>query len=141
MTVKQISIFLENKPGKLAEVTKVISDNNINIIAMSLAEAEDFGIVRLIVKDLYNATNVLKNAGFILSIKDLIAIEISDKPGSFSLVLELLGKNDVNLEYMYAFTAHTSGCVNMVLKVADNKKATAILSENNVKMISQDYLA
>lgn len=141
MTVKQISVFLENKPGKLAEVTSAFSKSDINLRAMSLAEAEDFGIVRLITNDLYNTSTILKDSGFIFSVKDVLAVEIEDKPGSLTSVLTILGDNQVNLEYMYAFTAHTADKVNLILSVADNKKACDILSANGIKIISQDDLS
>lgn len=141
MTVKQISVFLENKPGKLAEVTSAFSKSNINLRAMSLAEAEDFGIVRLITNDLYNTSTILKDAGFIFSVKDVLAIEIDDKPGSLTNVLNLLGENSINLEYMYAFTSHTTEKVDMILSVADNKKAYDIVTANGIRTMSQDDLS
>ena len=100
MTVKQISVFLENKPGKLAEVTSAFSKSNINLRAMSLAEAEDFGIVRLITNDLYNTSTILKDAGFIYSVKDVLAIEIDDKPGSITNEHNNIPHNTINLEYI-----------------------------------------
>ncbi|MGN0318663.1 MAG: ACT domain-containing protein [Lachnospira sp.] len=141
MTVKQISVFLENKPGKLAGVTATFADSNINVRALSLAEAEDFGIVRLITNDVYNTSTILKDSGFIFSVKDVLAIEIEDKPGSLTSVLELLGKNSINLEYMYAFSAHTAGKVDFILSVADNKKACDIVTANGIKILSQDDLS
>jgi len=141
MTVKQISVFLENKPGKLAEVTSAFSKSDINLRAMSLAEAEDFGIIRLITNDLYNTSTILKDAGFIFSVKDVLAIEIEDKPGSLTNVLTILGDNSVNLEYMYAFTSHNAGKVNMIMCVADNKKAYDLFSANGIKTINQDNLS
>lgn len=141
MSVKQISVFLENKPGQLAELTKVISDSKINLRALSLAEAEDFGVARLIVDDVYNASTTLKEKGFISSTRDVLAISISDEPGSFSKVLKILGDNGINLEYMYSFTTKIVTNANMVLKVNDEKKAKEILIANGVKTISQDELA
>ena len=103
MTVKQISVFLENKPGRLAEFTDVLSKNNIDMRALSLAEAEDFGIVRIIVDDVYNASTVLKDAGYVFSITKVLAVAIPDEPGGLSKVIRVLGDSSVNVEYMYAF--------------------------------------
>ena len=103
MSVKQISIFLENKPGFLAEVTKVLGQNNIDMRAFSLAESNDFGIARIIVDDVYKTTTVLKDAGYINSVIDVLAVPLPDVPGGLSQVLKILGDAQVNVEYMYAF--------------------------------------
>ena len=100
MMVKQISVFLENKPGKLKELTDVLRENNINMRALSVADAQDFGIVRLIVDDVYNASTVIKDAGYVSSTKDVMAIELSDQPGSLANVLDIFGENGINVEYM-----------------------------------------
>ena len=106
MMVKQISVFLENKPGKLKELTDVLRENNINMRALSVADAQDFGIVRLIVDDVYNASTVIKDAGYVSSTKDVMAIELSDQPGSLANVLDIFGENGINVEYMYAFNTY-----------------------------------
>ena len=91
MTVKQISVFLENKPGKLAAFTKLLSDNGIDIRAINIAEASDFGIIRMIVKDIYNATTLLKDANYICSVTDVLAVEVKDEPGALSSLIAVLG--------------------------------------------------
>lgn len=141
MAVKQISVFLENKPGKLAEFTDVLSKNNINLRAMNLADGEDFGIVRLIVDDVYNASTILKDANYVSSVKDVLAVKLSDEPGSLAKVLKVLGDNDVNLQYMYAFTTHTAGTANMIIRATDNQRAAEVLSANGISQIDQDELA
>ncbi len=108
MSVKQISIFLENKPGFLAEVTKVLGQNNIDMRAFSLAESNDFGIARIIVDDVYKTTTVLKDAGYINSVIDVLAVPLPDVPGGLSQVLKVLGDAQVNVEYMYAFLGGNS---------------------------------
>lgn len=140
MTVKQISVFLENKPGKLAEFTDVLSRNEINMRALSLAEREDFGIVKIIVDDVYNASTVLKEAGYVLSITKVLALEIPDKPGALAKILHVFGENDVNVEYMYAFTTHKPGVAHMIFRVADNQKAVDALQKNGYHPICQDEL-
>lgn len=135
MTIKQISVFLENKPGRLADFTDIISKGGINLRALSLAEAEDFGIVRVIVDNVYNATSVLKNAGYVFSITDVVAIEIPDTPGGLNNVLHAFGDNDVNLEYMYAFAGNKAGVANMVFRVKNVEKAVAALSGKGFKAV------
>ena len=127
MIIKQISVFLENKPGRLADFTDIISKGGINLRALSLADAEDFGIVRVIVDDVYNATSVLKNAGYVFSITDVIAVEIPDTPGGLNAVLRAFGDSEVNLEYMYAFAGNKAGVANMVFRVKDVEKAVDAL--------------
>ncbi|MGN8630235.1 ACT domain-containing protein [Blautia sp. HCP3S3_G3] len=140
MTVKQISVFLENKPGRLAEFTDVLSENNINMRAMSLAEASDFGIARVIVDDVYNAVTVLKDNDYIVSITKVLAVEMPDEPGALSRVIKVLGDSDVNVEYMYAFTARKKDCAYMIIRVADNKKAIEVLQQNGIRPVCQDEL-
>ena len=139
--LKQISVFLENKPGKLAELAVLLSDNKVNLRALSLAETEDFGIVRLIADDVYSAATVLRSAGYVASVKDVLAVEMQDTPGGLSAVLKALGENGINLEYMYAFTAHKQGCANMIFKVNDTEKAAELLSAAAIHVLEQDELA
>lgn len=141
MTVKQISVFLENRPGKIAEFTELLSENGIDMRALSLAEAEDFGIVRMIVDQVYNTSTVLKDAGYVFSITNVVAVAIPDEPGGLNKVIHVLGKNEVNVDYMYAFTARKAGVANMIFRVTDNQKAIDVLMANNIKPISQDDLA
>ena len=141
MTVKQISVFLENRPGKIAEFTELLSENGIDMRALSLAEAEDFGIVRMIVDQVYNTSTVLKDAGYVFSITNVVAVAIPDEPGGLNKVIHVLGKNEVNVDYMYAFTGRKAGVANMIFRVTDNQKAIDVLLANNIKPISQEDLA
>ena len=125
MTVKQISVFLENKPGKLAEFTDVLSDNKIDMRALSLAEAADFGIARVIVDDVYNASTILKDAGYVFSMTKVVAAVIPDEPGGLSHVIKTLGDSGVNIEYMYAFANGTDASA--VLKTDDPARVVDIL--------------
>ena len=130
--VKQISVFLENKEGNLAEFSRLLSENDINLRALSMAEAGEFGIVRMIVDDVYKATTSLKEADYVASVKDVLAVEIPDE------ALAVLGSESVNVEYMYAFTNHTPGKAYMIFRVTDNQHASAVLAEHGVHLMTQE---
>ena len=137
MTVKQISVFLENKPGRLYELTKVLRENQIDMRALSIAETPDFGILRLIVDDSYKSACVLKDAGYICSITPVLAAEVADEAGGLEKILNILGENDINLEYTYAFITRKKGTAYMVFRVQDNDKAIEVLSKNQVHLVCQ----
>ncbi len=137
MTINQISVFIENKPGKLAEFTDILSKNNIDMRAMSIAETPDFGVLRIIVNDSYNAACVIREAGYVFSITPVLAVAIPDEPGSLGKILNIMGQGDVNLEYLYAFTAPKKDWAYMVFRVQDNEKAIDVLSKNGVKLLNQ----
>ncbi len=141
MTTKQLSVFLENKPGQLIEFTRLLQENNVNMHAMCLADTKDFGIVRVIVDDSYKAACVLKEAGFVFSITPVLAVEIPDRPGGLVHVFEPLAAEGVNLEYTYAFTSRKEGSAYMILRVTDNEKAAEILGKNDIRLICQHELA
>ena len=138
MTVKQMSVFLENRPGALAEFTKILEMSSIDLRALSLAESEDFGIVRVIVDDPYKTIRILKEEGYICSVTKVIAVEIADKPGSLVKMLNVLGDNNVNLEYSYAFLAKKANSAFMILRVADNDKAIKVLTQNGIRPICHE---
>nr|WP_294531096.1 ACT domain-containing protein [uncultured Blautia sp.] len=140
MTVKQISVFLENKPGKLAEFTDVLSNNKIDMRALSLAEAADFGIARVIVDDVYNASTILKDAGYVFSMTKVVAAVIPDEPGGLSRVIKTLGDSGVNIEYMYAFTTPKKGTACMILRVEDSVKAIEVLQKEGIRPVGQEEL-
>lgn len=140
MTVKQISVFLENRPGTLADFTQVLSKNGIDLRALSLAEASDFGIVRIIVDDVYNASTVLKEEGYVFSITNVLAVAIPDEPGGLTKVIRTLGDCGVNVEYMYAFTGRHKGVAYMIFRVADHKAAVEVLQKSGIHPVSQEEL-
>lgn len=140
MTVKQISVFVENKPGSLAKCSKVLSDNGVDIRALSMSETPDFGILHLIVDDSYKAVCVLKEAGYVLSITPVLAVALKDEPGSLTAILEILGENDINVSYTYAFISRKTQWAYMIMRVEDNEKAIEILLKNNVRLATQDDL-
>ncbi len=123
MLVKQISVFLENKEGRVAQVTQILSDSNINIRALSIADTTEFGILRLIVDKPEKAEGALKEEGFTVSITEVIAISIEDEPGGLAKALELLHENKISVEYIYAFISKTSHRANVILRVESCERA------------------
>ena len=138
MKVKQISIFIENRSGRLSEVAGVLGEKSINIRALSLADTSDYGILRLIVDRPDEALDVLKNANFTLSETDVIAVEVSDSPGGLSKVLNILGDAGINVEYMYAFVEKSSDNAVMIFRIEDIEGAIKVLSDNNVTILSHE---
>lgn len=141
MTVKQISVFVENKPGKLSELTEVLRRNSIDMRALSIAEAEDFGVVRIIVNDSYNTACVLRDAGYVLSITPVLAAAIPDEPGGLAHILEALSEAGINLEYTYAFLSRQKGLAYMIMRVGDNEKAIEALSQKGIRLFCQHEIA
>ncbi len=140
--MKQISIFLENKPGCLYEMTRALADNNIDLRGLSLAETSDFGIVRLIVDDVLGTATVLKDAGFVSSLTDVLAVEVPNVPGGLSKVLAILHDQGINVEYMYAILGNKkSETAYMIFRVNDNAKASAALKNSGVKIMEQEELS
>ncbi|OEH86954.1 amino acid-binding protein [Desulfuribacillus stibiiarsenatis] len=135
MLVKQISVFLENKSGRLADVTKTLGDNSINIRALSIADTTDFGILRLIVNKPDQAYDVLKGKGFTVSETDVIAVEIDDQPGGLSRVLQILDDNSINIEYLYAFLEKKNNEALVVFRVETVEKAIETLLANQVNVL------
>ena len=141
MIIKQLSVFVENKPGRLAEMAALLGQQDIDMRALSIAEAEDFGIVRIIVDDAYNTAQVLKEAGYVFSITPVLAAAIPDEPGGLSRILDLLGENGINLEYTYAFIAREKGLAYMIMRVTDNEKAIEVLSKQGIRLVCQHEIA
>lgn len=141
MTTKQISVFLENKPGTLAEFCKVLQDNGIDMRAMCMADAQDFGIIRIIVDDVFNTMTVLKDAGYVAKITKVLTIELEDKPGSLVKILHVLEEAGVNLEYSYAFLSRKEGKAYIILKASNTEKAVEALAKEGINPICQDELA
>ena len=139
MSIKQISVFLENKPGTLDEMTDVLAKNNIDLRALSLAETKDFGIARMIVDDVFTATNVLKENGFVASLTSVLAFAIPDEPGGLSHLLKIFTEEKVNLEYMYAFLGgKDTDHAYMIFRVSDTKAAEAALTARGLRPLSQE---
>ncbi|MCR5212090.1 MAG: acetolactate synthase [Lachnospiraceae bacterium] len=142
MSVKQISVFLENRPGTLQKMTAVLAENKVNMRATSLAETKDFGIARIIVDDDYEASNVLKQAGFINSLTPVLAVEIKNEVGALSKTLQVFSEGAINIEYMYSFLSvkrPEHAC--MIFRVSDTEKAEAFLGSHGVRLLNQDELS
>jgi len=137
---EQISIFIENKEGRLAEVTAILRDAQVNIRALSLADTTDFGVLRLIVNDNDKATAALKNQGFTVGKTQVLAVEVTDEPGGLNRVLDPLWEKDVNVEYMYAFANPQCKNAIMIFRFDDIEKAKEILSQNEIKVIDSQEI-
>ncbi|MBQ2581122.1 MAG: ACT domain-containing protein [Ruminococcus sp.] len=141
MTVKQLSVFVENRPGRLSAITKLLGDANINIRAMSIADTKDFGILRLIVDDADKALKVLKDEGCSVTITNVLVLRITDRPGSLAEAMYALYKDNISVEYMYAAFINTeSNTACLVLRVDDNDKATVALYDSGYKLLAQNEL-
>lgn len=141
MSVKQISVFLENKPGVLNSMTEVLAKNNIDMRALSLAETNDFGIVRIIVDDVYSATTVLKEEGFVHSVTPVLGVAIPDEPGGLNKVVAVLMQEQINIEYMYAFLGGKNvDHAYMIFRVQDLKAATTALGIKGIHCIDQEEI-
>lgn len=139
MNVKQISIFLENTPGMLYGMTSALAQANIDMRALSLAETSEFGIARIIVDDVYNAANILKEAGYVYNITPVLGVEIPNVPGGLNRVLQVLTDAKVNVEYMYAFLgSKDSSAAYMIFRVADLPTATSALASRGIKTLDQE---
>ena len=141
MSVKQISVFLENRPGALCEMTKVLADEGIDMRAFSLAETSEFGIARIIVKDIYKTTTVLRDAGYVHSLSEVIAVAVPDVPGGLYNVMKTVSDAGINLEYMYCFLGRKSGTAYMICKVADPVKAAMLLRAAGSVLADQEELS
>ena len=137
MTIKQLSIFVENKKGSLVEITEVIASAGVDIRAMLLADTQDFGILRLIVSDTDKAVDALKKANCIVSVTDVIGVVVGDTPGGVAKVSGILAENDIDIEYMYAFITVAKEYAYVVVRVTDNEAATKLLCDNGVKLVTQ----
>ncbi|EMS79490.1 ACT domain-containing protein [Desulfotignum phosphitoxidans] len=141
MLAEQISIFIENKEGRLAEVTAILRDANVNIRALSLADTTDFGVLRLIVNDNEKAEQALRKEGFTVGRTKVLAVEVSDEPGGLNKVLDPLWMQNVNVEYMYAFANPQCKNAIMVFRFDDHDKALEILEKHQIKVITTEDIS
>ena len=137
MTISQLSIFVENKQGTIAGITESLAAAGISIRALSVADTQEFGILRLIVSDIDKAKAVLSDNNCVVSVTKVIGIEIPDTPGGLSKVLRIIADNGINVEYLYAFITVAGENAYVVLRVEDNENAARIMEENGIKLISQ----
>lgn len=136
MQAEQISVFLENKAGRLAEVTAILAEAEVNIRALALADTSDFGVLRLIVDDNARAVDALKNRGFTVGQTAVLAVEVEDRPGGLHRILDILHQSGINVEYMYAFVQHTGKNAVMIFRFADIDEAVRLLEKENIKVIN-----
>ena len=136
MTIEQLSVFIENKPGKLVEALETIAGEGIDLRALSLADTSDFGILRVIVDRPSEALNALRDAGYLVKSNEVIPVSVGDKPGGLSAVLRVLADSGVDVEYAYAFVAHSPDKAYVILRVQDNEAAVRILSDNGIATLS-----
>ncbi|MCI5597331.1 MAG: acetolactate synthase [Lachnospiraceae bacterium] len=134
MAIKQISVFLENQPGKLADFTSVLSAQKINLRAISVAEASDFGIARIIVDDVFNAVTILKSENYICTITDVLAVEVQDEPGMLANMIGILGAEGINIEYMYTILGKKKDVAYMIIRTNADEKAAKILDSKGFKL-------
>ena len=140
MLVEQIAVFLENKSGRLAEITAVLADNNINIRALSVADTADFGILRLIVDKVEMAVSVLKENGFTVGKTDVCAVEVEDKTGGLAKVLKCIHVSNINVEYMYAFVNKTGENAVLIFRFEKMDEAIATLKKEGFTIISREQI-
>ena len=138
MELYQVSVFVENKSGRLADITEVLSKNNINLRALSIADTTDFGILRLIVDNPKATELILAENGFTATLTKVIGVRVPDTPGGLSVVLRLLSDGNIGLEYMYAFIGKEDERASVILRVDTDEKAEQILSFNGIDLISGD---
>ena len=135
MKVEQISVFLENKPGALAEVTRILGETGVNIRALSLADTKDFGILRLIVNDNEKAKEVLGQKGFTVRKTEVVAVEVPDRPGGLADIMKILAEASINVEYLYAFVQQSGENAIIIFRFDETDRAIAVLSEKKVPIL------
>lgn len=140
MKIRQISVFMENKVGRIMEITEVLAKNNINIRALSLADTSDFGILRMIVDNIEKTLKVLKEKGFIVKDSYVVAVEVPDKPGGLAAVLKVLGKKGINVEYMYAFFEQPENKALLIFRFENPEDAASILIKNGIAVAGEEKL-
>ncbi len=136
MAIRQITVFVQNKQGALVSITEALAANQVNIRALSIAETEDFGILRLIVNDEETAQKTLSDAGYLIKVTEVVGVKIGDAPGKLTGALEVLDKAGINLEYLYAFMARTEKHAYVVLRVEDNAATEAALEAAGYHLIT-----
>jgi hypothetical protein len=140
MTLDQISVFVENRPGRLAEITEILAEAGTDIRAMSIADTQDFGILRLIVNGPDKAVRALKNHDCTVSVTPVLAVEISDKPGGLASVLRVLADGNVNVEYLYAFISRKENNAYVIFRVEDNESAIAVLGAKGISIVDSNQI-
>ncbi|MDD3709372.1 MAG: ACT domain-containing protein [Methanothrix sp.] len=140
MAIKQISLFVENKPGRMAKVSKTLSDAGVNIRALTVAEAGDFGVIRMVVDDPEKGYQVLHDNGFTVSETEVLAVEMKDIPGGLYEIVNTLGESNVNVDYAYAFVTTKAERALLIIRVDNLEKAREVLTSAGVKLATKDEI-
>ncbi len=138
MYVKQVSVFLENKKGSLTDLTGILSNSGIDLIALSIADTEQYGILRCIMTDMDKGVQALKDAGYVVRLTDVLAVCVPDRPGGLNEVLELLTANDISVEYVYSFVRSTGSHALVIFHLSDLQKGQKVLTDRGVKLLDND---
>ena len=138
MTIEQLSVFVENKPGKLVEALETIADAGVDLRALSLADTADFGILRIIVDNPQAALDALQDAGYLVRSNDVIPVSVGDKPGGLAAALRVLADSGIDVEYTYAFVSHEKERAYVILRVADNAVAAKVLEDNGIPLLTNE---
>lgn len=140
MFVQQISVFLENTKGSLSRITRVLSQNKIDLIALSIADTEHYGILRGIVSDTEKAVAILKGAGYTVKLTDVLAVRVPDEPGGLASVLTLMNAADISIEYLYSFVRSSGSHALVIFRVPDPERAIRVLEEADIKLLDQEQV-
>jgi hypothetical protein len=140
MALKQISVFLENRKGRLADLTRILSENKVNIKALSLADTQDFGMLRIIVDDPDRCLQILRTNGFVVQETEVIGVEVEDRPGGLSKILDILGKNNLNIEYIYATVERKQDSAIVIFKVEQKEATEKALRSAGVSLAGDEVL-
>lgn len=140
MYVNQIAVFLENRKGRIGDFARILASNNIDLVSMSIADTQEFGILRAITSNNELAVKALRAAGFTVTSSDLIGIEVEDKAGGLYSVLDLLDKNDVDIDYLYSYARTEANRAIIILKVADSEKVLKLIKDNNIKVLENKII-
>jgi hypothetical protein len=140
MKIKQLSLFLENKPGHLSAICRALAEADINIVTLSLADTQQFGILRLIVEEWARAQSVLEAKGFVAKVSEVVATEVEDRPGGMAEILEILDAAKLNIEYVYAFTFRRGNKAVLVFRFEDADKAVALLTAKGLGILNAEAL-
>ena len=140
MNIHQISVFLENRVGQLAEITELLAENGLNLRAISIAETADYGLARLIVDDYQKASDILQKHGDMISVTKVWAVAVPDEPAGLATLLKVLAKSHVDVAYMYSLFTHGSGCAYMVLRISDEAAFLTAAEDSGIRLVSGDEL-
>ena len=138
MYVKQISVFIENTPGRLADFTRLLGENKIDLVSLSIADTTHFGILRGIVADYERAMQIISEAGYTVRLTDVLAASVPDEPGGLAKVLGMLSENGISIEYLYSFVRNAGKNALIIFRVEELERAAKVLEENDVRMLSQE---